>query len=101
MQHGGHSSDRDCGEHGPRQIGLGRICGAHHDGRDQYDGGYTERRELEAKAEGERRRRLFIGLIADAHVTFGIIGIHVGRRRTISIIWGFYVFMRTVTMSVS
>ena len=50
--------------------------GPDHDGRSQHDPGDAENGELEAQPEGQRQRRLLVGLITDVSAAVGVVGGH-------------------------
>ena len=78
LQHGGDPADGDGREHRPRKEPLAAAGCPDDDGGGQHDPGDTENGELEAEPDGQRYRRLLVGLVADARALVGHIGLHDG-----------------------
>ena len=78
LQHRGQPTDRERREDRPRQVGLALARGPDHDDRGEHHARDAQRRVLEAEAEGERVRRLLVGLVTQRLVRVGVFGLHSG-----------------------
>ena len=71
LEDGRQTADGSRREHGPREVGGGHAGGPHHHHGNQHHGGDVEHGKLEADAEREPERGLFVGLVAQRRFAAG------------------------------
>ena len=60
------TTDGDRAEHGPGKVGVGSAAGPDDDCGDEDDAGYAENYQLQTATQRQDRRRILIGLVANA-----------------------------------